>query len=271
MNRVPFFLLGLVALGCSSGPKPALEAPSASAVDTAAVLAPIVRSLAARSAAVRSLRGRADIEVSAQPWGGSSETEAAVLAERPDRLHLRAYAGPITAFDLVSTGGQFWAHVPGRHELWTGPVHALEKSTGIPVLGEDLVSALLGNPFGAPENARLVSINADRTVVEWPARDGGQAIATVRRLDGAPLSIEWQRDGITVATIRYDDYLHETEGLWPRKLLFHWNDPESFLRLSFHELQLNHDLPQTAFAPPDPPDAKRIEFSGADSSGGGSK
>jgi hypothetical protein len=270
MKRVPFVLFGLVAVGCASAPKPALEAPSA-AVDTAAVLAPLVRSLAARGAAVRTLRGRAEIEVSAQPWGGSSETEAAVLAERPDRLHLRAYAGPVTAFDLVATQGRFWAHVPDRHELWTGPVQALEKRTGIPVLGEDLVRALLGDPFGAPDEARLVSLTADRAVVAWPARDGGEAIATIRRLDGAPLSIEWQRDGGTVATVRYDDYLRETEGLWPRKLMFHWNEPESFVRLAFHELQLNHELPKTAFTPPDLPDAKHIEFTGADSSGVGAR
>jgi hypothetical protein len=289
MNRRLLVSLGLAALAwdCSSAPKPALEAPPTAAIDTAAVLAPLVRSLAFRAAAVRTLRGRADLEVSAQPWGGSSEAEAAVLAERPNRLHLRAYAGPVTAFDLVSRDGRFWAHVPDRHELWTGPVHALEKKTGIPVLGDDLVSALLGDPFGAPgdawfeprpstrhlegdtvatNRARLVSVNADRAVVEWGAREGGVARAIIRRLDGVPLSIEWWRDGARVASVRYDDYVHETEGPWPRKLAFHWNDPEASLRLTFHELQLNRDLPETSFTPPDPPGARQVAFGDADSS-----
>jgi hypothetical protein len=272
MKRLVLVLLGLsAAWGCSSAPRPAVAPAPAAAIDTAAVLAPLVRSLAARTAAVRTLRGRAEIEVSAQPWGGSSEAEAAVLAQKPDQLHLRAYAGPVTAFDLVAAGGTFWAHVPERHELWTGPVRALERRTGIPVLGEDLVNALLGDPFGAPEHARLVSLSADRAVVAWPAQGGGEAITTIRRLDGVPLSIEWQRDGGTVATVRYDDYMHETEGLWPRKLMFRWTDPEASLRLAFHELQLNHDLPATAFAPPDPPGVRRIEFNGADSSGAGER
>src|SRR5262245_43185084 len=261
----------LAAWGCSSGPKPGVEMPAGAALDTASVLEPLVRSLAARTTAVRTLRGRAELEVSAQPWGGSSEAEAAVLAQKPDQLHLRAYAGPVTAFDLVSAAGKFWAHVPGRHELWTGPVQALEQRTGIPVLGDDLVKALLGDPFGAPEEARLVSINADRAVVAWKARVGGEAIATIRRLDGVPLSFEWRRDGVTVATIRYDDFVRENEGLWPRKLMLHWNDPEASLRLAFHELQLNRDLPESAFVPPDPPNARRIDFNGADSSGEGAR
>jgi len=264
VNRV-FLLLGLAMLaGCSSAPRPALAPPATAAIDTAAVLAPLVRSLAARAAAVRTLRGRAEIEIRAEAWEGSSETEAIVLAQKPDQLHLRAYAGPVTALDLVTAQGRFWAHVPRRHELWTGPVRALERRTGVPVLGEDLVNALLGDPFGAPENARLVSVGADRAVLVWSARSGGEAVATIRRLDGVPLSFEWRKDGASVATIRYDDYVRETEGLWPRKLLFHWSDPDASLRLTFHELQLNRDLPGTSFAPPDPPDAKRIEFSAAE-------
>ena len=230
-----------------------------------------MRSLVSRTTAVRTLRGRAEIEVSAQPWGGSSQAEAAVLAQKPDQLHLRAYAGPVTAFDLVSASGRFWAYVPERHELWTGPVQALERSTGIPVLGDDLVNALLGDPFGAPQDARLVSLTADRAVVAWAARGGGEALATMRRLDGTPLSFEWRKGGATIATIRYDDFVHETEGLWPRKLTLHWNDPEASLRLVFHELALNRDLPESSFVPPDPAGAKRVDFGGADSSGVGER
>jgi hypothetical protein len=169
----------------------------------------------------------------------------------------------------VCDGGHFWAYVRDRRELWTGPVRALERRMGIPSLGSALVRALLGDPFGPPENARLVSIDADRAVVEWDARSGGVARATIRRLDGVPLQMAWLRDGQTVATVRYDDYMHENEGLWPRQLAFHWSDPESSLRLAFHELQLNRDLPAISFAPPDPEAAKRVEFADPDSSARG--
>lgn len=263
------FLLFVVAAalaGCSSAPRPAVSPPQAAAIDTAAVLEPFVASLTARMTAVHTLRGRADVEVSSQGWEESSEFEAAVVAERPDSLHLRGYGGPVTVFDLVSAGGRFWAYVRDRRELWTGPVPALERKVGIPSLGQALVSALVGDPFGPPQDARLVSINADRAVVEWSARDGGVAKATIRRLDQTPLSIVWLRGGKTMATVRYDDFVHETEGLWPRKLSFHWNEPQASLRLAFHEQQLNHDLPAEAFTPPDPEGAKHVEFADPDSS-----
>ena len=255
-----------MAAGCAQAPPPVVTPSRATAIDTAAVLDPLVRSLAQRATVARSLRGRAEIEVTAEGWEGSTQTEAAVLAQRPGQLHLRAYAGPVTALDLVCTDGRFWAYVRDRHELWTGPVHALERRMGIPSLGDALVSALLGDPFGAPENARLVSVDADRAVVEWAARHGGVARATIRRLDGVPLQMAWLRDGQTLATVRYDDYVHENEGLWPRRLSFHWNDPQASLRLAFHELQLNRDLPASSFAPPDPEGAKRVEFGDPDSS-----
>jgi len=271
-SRLVFASVALAAWGCAGAPKPATEVPSATAIDTAAVLAPLVRSLEARTRVVRTLRGRAEIEVSAKQWEGSSQTEAAVVAERPDRLHLRAYAGPVTAFDLVSSDGRFWAFVRERRELWTGPVPALEKRTGIPALGKALVSALLGDPFGPPQDARLVSMTPDRAVVEWSAREGGVARATIRRLDDVPLAIEWKREGKTVASVRYDDFVHETEtGLWPRRLSLRWTDPAASLRLSFHELQLNHDLTDAAFAPPDPPGAKHVELGDADSTAGGER
>jgi hypothetical protein len=272
MNRLPLVLLAVALAfafgGCARAPQPALEAPAGAALDTALVLDPLVLSLVSRTTAVRTLRGRAEIEVSAAGWEGSSETEAAVVAERPDHLHLRAYAGPVTAFDLVCDGDRFWADVRDRRELWTGSVQALEHRMGIPALGEKLVMALLGDPFGEPKDARLVSLSADRAVVEWSARGGGVAQARIRRLDGVPLGITWIKDGRTLATVRYDDFVHETDpGLWPRKLTLHWNAPESSLRLAFHELTLNRDLPETAFAPPDPAGAKHVEFGGADSSG----
>jgi len=258
-----------VAAGCAQAPPPRVVPSRAAAIDTAAVLDPLVRSLVHRATVARSLRGRAEIEVAAEGWEGSAQTEAVVLAQRPDQLHLRAYAGPVTALDLVSHDGHFWAWVRDRHELWTGPVRALEHRMGIPSLGSALVRALLGDPFGPPEGARLLSIDADRAVVEWNAKDGGVARATIRRLDGVPLQMAWLRHGVTIATVRYDDYVHENEGLWPRQLSFHWNDPESSLRLAFHELQLNRDLPATSFAAPDPEGAKRVEFADPDSSARG--
>lgn len=266
MNRW-IVLLGLVALaGCSSAPKPALTPPSAAAIDTAAVLEPLVRSLTARMTAVHTLRGRAEVEVSSEGWEGSSQFEAAVVAARPDQLHLRGYAGPVTAFDMVSSGERFWAYVRERRELWTGKVPALERRVGIPSLGQALVSALVGDPFGPPQDARLVSITADRAVIEWSARDGGVARATIRRLDQAPLSIVWLREGKTLASVRYDDFVRETEGLWPRKLTFHWNQPQASLRLAFNEQQLNRELAPESFTPPDPEGAKHVEFGDPDSS-----
>src|SRR5262249_31663449 len=107
----------------------------------------------------------------------------------------------------------------------------------------------------------------DRAVVEWSARDGGVAQAQIRRLDGVPLAIAWIKDGKTRATVRYDDFVRETEqGPWPRKLSLHWTDPQASLRLAFHEQQLNHEPAPESFTPPDPEGAKRVELSESDSS-----
>jgi hypothetical protein len=237
------------------------------AADSVAMAAPWVRALVERAGAARTLRGRAEIGLWSADWDGSTTAEAAILAERPGRLRLRAYAGPITAFDLVARDDRFWAYVPDRHEVWTGPAEALERRLGFPVRGEDLVDVLLGRPFGPPEGARLISIDADRAILVWNAARGGIVRATVRRLDGATLSHEWIRDGRTLAVLKADDFVREPSGLWPRRLFLRWTEPAASLRLTFHEQQLNRALPAGSFEPLALPGVAQVELSADPDSG----
>jgi hypothetical protein len=258
----------LLAAGCASAPPRTTVAPPASpVVDSLGLAAPYVRALVARAQAVRTLRGRAEMALSAADWEGSTLAEAAILAEAPGRLRLRAYAGPITALDLVARDERFWAYVPDRHEVWSGPAEALERRLGFPVRADDLVAILLGRPFGAPDAARLVSLDADRAVLAWEASRGGTVRVTVRRLDGAAIVYEWARDGRTLAVLKADDFLREPSGLWPRRLSLRWTEPEASLRLVFHDQQLNRDLPAGAFEPLAPPGVAQVELSTEPDSG----
>ena len=258
----------LLAAGCASGPsRPAVAPPTALAADSVALAAPFVRALVARAQAARTLRGRAEMALSAADWDGSTQAEAAILAEAPGRLRLRAYAGPITAFDLVTRDDRFWAYVPERHEVWSGPAEALERRLGFPVRADDLVAILLGRPFGAPDAARLVSLDTDRAVLAWESPRGGTVRVTVRRLDGAAIAYEWARDGRTLAVLKADDFMREPSGLWPRRLSLRWTEPEATLRLVFREQQLNRDLPAGAFEPLAPPGVAQVELSAEPDSG----
>lgn len=259
--------LAFVASGCSQAPPPAVAPPAVAALDSAGIAAPFVRALVARARAARSLRGRAEIALSAADWEGSTQAEAAILAEAPGRLRLRAYAGPVTAFDLVARDGRFWAYVPDRREVWSGPADALERRLGFPVRADDLVDVLLGRPFGAPDAARLVSLDADRAGLAWDVPRGGTVRVTVRRLDGAALSYEWTRDGRTLAVLKADDFVREPSGLWPRRLNLRWTEPEASLRLTFREQQLNRDLPGGSFEPLAPPGVAQIDLAAEPDSG----
>jgi len=266
---VACFLLAAAGAGCAQAPRPVVAPPAAAsaALDSAGLAGPFVRALVARARAAHTLRGRAEIALSAADWEGSTQAEAAILAEAPGRLRLRAYAGPVTAFDLVARDGRFWAYVPDRHEVWSGPADALERRLGFPVRADDLVDVLLGRPFGPPDAARLVSLDADRAVLAWDVPRGGSVRATVRRLDGAALSYEWTRDGRTLAVLRADDFVREPSGLWPRRLSLRWTEPEASLRLTFREQQLNRDLPGGSFEPLAPPGVAQIDLSAAPDSG----
>src|SRR5262245_30199233 len=76
------FLL-TAAAGCARAPRPVVapSVASSAALDSAGIAAPFVRALVARARAARTLRGRAEIALSAADWEGSTEAEAAILVE----------------------------------------------------------------------------------------------------------------------------------------------------------------------------------------------
>jgi hypothetical protein len=224
----------------------------------------ILSRLAERRERVQGIRGRAELSMSAPDWKGSGNLESAILARRPASLRLRGYAGPTTAFDVLSRPDRFWVYLPRKHAVWSGPPENLEAVTGFPALPSEIVSALLGDPFSPGDSVQLVGADRDFLTLGWEAR-GGRVEARFSRSSLLPAEYRWWRDGQLTAELHYADYLSESVGPWPRELSLQWPRDHASLRIRFRELTLNPEWTADAFEFRRPPGTLELEM-GEDSS-----
>jgi hypothetical protein len=258
--------------GCASAPHPgATAAVNPAGAASAAVPAreaerlrrDILADLQRRAARLHALRGRAELRLSAPAWGGASWMEAGLAAEAPARLRLRAYAGPTTLFDLAADAARFSLYLPDSRTVWGGPPEALPAVTGFPGRPAEVVSALLGQPFGTPEAVELVNADADRVTVRWRAADGGEVTARYRRRPLQAEEFRLARGDSLAAVLAYDDYLKESAGWCARRVTLTWPRDGATLVLQFRDLEWNPSLRPDAFDFTPPEGAARVEVGGA--------
>jgi hypothetical protein len=216
----------------------------------------LIAALRARREAVTALRGRAQLVVSAPEWDGASQAEAAVVARRPASLRLRAWVGPSTLFDLTGVADTCSAHVV-RYGAWArGPCADLNDITGVPADPEDVVAALF-EPYFQEDSLVIEEVGDEVVTASWPAPRGARIHGRFRREGFVPLSYEWKEGDRVRARLRYDDFVRESFGPWPRDVQVEWPEKKALLRLHFHELDLDPEFEDDPFAMI-PPEGTRL-------------
>jgi hypothetical protein len=258
--------VGLTLAGCARAPGPEVTPSAASQVAglspqaTARLRSEILAALRQPGARVQAVRGRAEVRVSAPTWGGASWMEAAVVAERPARLRLRAYAGPATVFDVAADAVSFQLYIPGNEMVWSGPPDALPEITGFPGRPADVVASLLGTPFGVPDSVQLVAVDAQTATVCWPGPDGAEVRLRCGRQPLRAEEFRLVRGDSLVAVLTCADFLKESVGWWPRQWTLSWPGERATLALQFRQLELNPHVGPETFRLTPPEGALRIEM-----------
>jgi hypothetical protein len=146
-----------MAVAACAGPRPP---PPGDPVATSPILTlspgDLVREVAARSAAVHSVKGKLALEVVRSGADERRSCRAALAAQSPvtsgPGLYVKGTHGLVpTLFTLVSDGERFWLHVPRKNVLYTGPV-ALGRSSehrDVMLDPRDLFRSLFVEPLGA--------------------------------------------------------------------------------------------------------------------------
>ena len=133
----------------------------AKTLDGDALLAAVDKARAARREQVKSLRADVVIGLASESWSGAGTCQGRVAARRPDSLRLLGYAAVATVFDATTDGDKFWLYLPMLERAITGKAEQESLLAALPIMPTEIVGALFGEPYGAPEHGLP---NADRVM-----------------------------------------------------------------------------------------------------------
>jgi hypothetical protein len=229
----------------------------------------LVRELTARSAAVRSLKGKLALDVLRSATDERRSCRAALAAQSPVTtgagLYVKGTHGLVpTLFTLVSDGERFWLHVPRSNVLYTGPVvlgHSGEHPD-VMLDPRDLFRSLFVEPLGPGVD-----------VVEEP---GGLWVVTETAGGKVRRRLWIERRGLTVQREVYFDgggaeelvversRFRDLAGtLYPARITLREPATGAEAVLDFETLTLNpQDLAPGTFKPLVPPGARVEVISG---------
>jgi hypothetical protein len=234
-------LAALVLAGCG------LRGPASRALPPAT--APqLVAELAARRAAVTSLRARARLRAGLK----SAWVRQAILVRRPAAVRIDVLSPVGLALALGADGGILWAYPPAERTRYEGPATPanMRRVLGAPIALSDVVDILLGVPparvpTGAP---RLTVTSAGEYRLALPLEDGEQLVWFA----GDPLAVrraEEIHDGGPSLRVAFDDY----EDGFPRTIALDAPGTGAVVNLTYAAVEPNAVLDPGLFAPPPGP------------------
>ena len=234
----------LLALACSSctlfGPRVG-RLPATTAED-------LLHSLAARRAAVSSLRARARIRNGvASLW-----TREAVLVQRPRTLRIDVLSPVGLAMALGTDGTILWAYPPQDGVRYEGPASPenLARVLGATIAIGDLIDVLFGlPPAREPVGAlRLETTSDHEYLLTLPLADGAQQLW----FRGDPLALVRAEEGpLRVAFSDHEaGFPHSIEVLVPAT--------GATVTLQYDQIEANPVLDPTVFLPPPAPEVRPL-------------
>ncbi|MEP7028438.1 MAG: hypothetical protein ABI960_07575 [Candidatus Eisenbacteria bacterium] len=227
----------LVALAAACAVLGAVPYAHAARLSGDALLAAVQKARVERRAQVATVEADVVIGLASKAWGGAGTCQGRLAAARPGSLRLLGYVAIATVFDATTDGDRFWLYLPTMDRVITGAAAEESLLIALPVLPGEIVSALFGEPYGAPESGLRV-IEVDGT--SWVAWDlaGGHEVRA--RYGANPTLLEraelWE-GGRRIARLDYHDYRRRRGVWWPTRLDFDWPEEEGHLSLTFDQVR----------------------------------
>jgi outer membrane lipoprotein-sorting protein len=202
---------------------------------------------AARKEQIKSVRADVVIGLSSKSWSGAGTCQGRIAARRPDSLRLLGYAAVATVFDATTDGDHFWLYLPMLERAITGKAEEESLLAALPILPTEIVGALFGEPYGAPESGlRMLDVKGTPWVT-WRLASGHEVRARY-----APGSMLLQRAELwggdtRLARLDYHDYRKRSGVWWPTRLDFDWPAEQGHLSLTFDTVRFNEKIDDSAF------------------------
>jgi hypothetical protein len=220
--------------------------------------AALLESLAARRAAVTSLRARARLRAGLEGvW-----TREAVLVRRPDAVRIDVLTPFGLALAIGARGEVLWAYPPSEGTRYEGPAtpENLTRFLGAPIRVEDVVDVLLGMPpRRTPVGASVLAVTDGREYrLTVPIAEGIQTIWFA----GDTLLVtraEERRAGAAVLQVGFGDY---RDG-FPHLLDVSAPGRGTTVKVAYDVVEPNAPVEPALFAPPPAPRTMPLDAAAA--------
>jgi hypothetical protein len=233
------------------------SAPAAAPAGPLPTAAEVLDSLAARRAAVHSLRAWAKLSYSSPEE--SRRARQLLVAERPDRLRLEILSPFGTVFALTTADGTLAAYATDERTLYRGAATAanLARYTDVALPIDTAVDLLLGTP---PLSAGGVVSAEDGAVKLW--QDGGAtAVAAWFTPELEPLRYErHDADGRVLLRTTFGAYTAVDGVRVPTQLGIELPPTQRRIDIALSEAEINPLLPNAVFALDTPAGSREVDL-----------
>jgi outer membrane lipoprotein-sorting protein len=225
----------------------------AKTLDGDALLAAVDKARAARREQVKTLRADVVIGLESKTWSGAGTCQGRVAARRPASLRLLGYAAIATVFDATTDGDRFWLYLPMLERAITGKAEEESLLAALPIQPTEIVGALFGEPYGAPEHGLRVIDEKGTRWVAWDLASGHVVRARYAQSSMLLQRAELYEGNQRIARLDYHDYRKRSGVWWPTRIDFDWPAEQGHLSLTFNTVRFNGTIDDQAFRfePPD--------------------
>jgi len=256
------------ALACGTALFGALaQAPSANGAPAPRgemLVAAVQQARAERRTQVASVEADVVIGLASSAWAGAGTCQGRLAAVRPGSMRLLGYAAVATVFDATTDGDRFWLYQPMLERVITGAAAEESLLVALPILPGEIVCALFGEPYGAPESS-LSAIDVEGAPwVAWKLADGHEVRARYSTGPTLLQRAELWAGARRVARLDYRDYRKRHGVWWPTRIDFDWPEEQGHLSLTFDQVRFGGAIEAKTFHFEPPPGVAVVAVSGAD-------
>jgi len=229
-----------------------------------ALVAAVQQARAQRRIEVASVEADVVLGLASSAWTGAGTCQGRLAAVRPGSLRLLGYAAVATVFDATTDGDRFWLYQPMFERVITGTAAEESLLVALPILPGEIVAALFGEPYGAPDSG-MTAIEVEGTPwVAWTLADGHQVRARYSTGPALLQRAELWAGARRVARLDYRDYRKRHGVWWPTRIDFDWPEQQGRLSLTFEQVRFGGTIDPAKFRFEPPPGVAVVAASDAD-------